>query len=303
MKLVQFYLPEDGNHVGVLDGDTVIDITEKNRKGVVEFMGAAYEAGEHFEPFVQRRVSAAKRVSSLSYEKLNISPDRSKPHLLMPIFPPEVWGAGVTYKRSAEMRDEDVALQQKTRSSMYDYVYSNPRPELFYKGTTPRCVGPNDSVAVRSDSTLTAAEPEIAYVTGKDQEILGYTICNDVSAWDIERENPLYLPQSKVYAGCCALGPVFVTASELDLYNLTVVCRIIRNGSTLFEGSVHTSMIKRQFKELNEYLFRDNIVAVGTTVTTGTGIMMPNEYALKSGDRVEIQVDHIGTLVNSVKQL
>lgn len=303
MKLVQFYLPEEGNRVGVLEGETIVDISERGQGTVLELIEAAYEAGEGFEFFVERQVRSVKRTNQFSYEALNIQPDKSKPHLLIPIFPPEVWGAGVTYKRSAELRDEDVTSQSGARSSMYDYVYTHPRPELFFKGTGPRCVGPNDYVCIRSDSKLTAVEPEIAYVVGKNQEILGYTISNDVSAWDIERENPLYLPQSKIFLGCCALGPVFVTASEIDPYNLNVTCNIIREGSSIFEGSVHTSLIKRTFKELNEYLYRDNFVPIGTIVSTGTGIMVPNEYALQGGDRVEIKIDGIGVLSNPVKQL
>jgi 2-dehydro-3-deoxy-D-arabinonate dehydratase len=301
MKLVQFYLPGEGNRVGILDGEVILDITEKNRRSVIELMEAAYEAGEGFESFLQRQWDQAKKTKGFSFRALNIPPDKSKPHLLIPIFPPEVWGAGVTYKRSAEMRDEDVTLQQKARSSLYDYVYNNPRPELFFKATAPRCVGPNDYITIRSDSKLTAAEPEIAFVIGKNQDILGYTISNDVSAWDIERENPLYLPQSKIFMGCCALGPVLVTPSEIDPYNLNMTCRILRNGKLIFEGSVHTSRIKRTFKELSDYLHRDNFVPMGTTVSTGTGIMIPNEYALKEGDYVEITVDGIGTLSNPVK--
>jgi len=302
MKLVQFYLPGEGSRVGVLDGDAIVDITEKNRGSALELIEAAYEAGEAFETFMERQWSKAKKSSPLSYEALNVPPDRSKPHLLIPISPPEVWGAGVTYKRSAEFRDEDATRQIGSRSSMYDYVYSSPRPELFFKATAPRCVGPNGYIGVRRDSKLTAVEPEIAYVVGKNQEILGYTISNDVSAWDIERENPLYLPQSKIFLGCCALGPMLVTASEIDPYNLNVTCRIFRDGRLAFEGSVHTSMIKRSFKELNEYLYRDNFVPAGTVVSTGTGIIVPNEYALRGGDRVEIEVDGIGTLSNPVKQ-
>ena len=139
---------------------------------------------------------------------------------------------------------------------------------------------------------------------GKKAEIVGYTICNDVSAWDLERENPLYLPQSKIYQGSCALGPFLVTPEEVpDPYNLTIRCRITRKGMKIFEDSVNTSHMKRRLEELRDSLCRYNPVPSGTVVSTGTGIMVPNELPLQEGDIVEIEVDRLGTLSNSVKQL
>jgi 2-dehydro-3-deoxy-D-arabinonate dehydratase len=147
-------------------------------------------------------------------------------------------------------------------------------------------------------------EPELAYTIGKDGEIIGYTICNDVSAWDIERDNPLYLPQSKIFTGCCALGPVLVTPSEIpDPYNLTISCRMYKGGKPVYEDSVSTARLNRKFEEMTDYLTRDNLVPVGTTISTGTGIMVPNDLALADGDIVEIEIERIGTLRNLVKQL
>ncbi|MBM3211467.1 2-keto-3-deoxy-D-arabinonate dehydratase, partial [Candidatus Poribacteria bacterium] len=201
---------------------------------------------------------------------------------------------------SAEMRDEDTIGGK----GIYDYVYSAPRPELFFKATVSRCVGQNGYIGIRRDSQLTAAEPELAYIIGKEQSIIGYTICNDVSAWDIERENPLYLPQSKIFYGCCALGPVMVTSSEIKVpYNLKINCEIIRNEKPIFSGSINSSMIKRKFEELTDFLCRDNPILIGTVMTTGTGIMVPNEFALIPGDIVEICIEGIGKLSNPVKKL
>ena len=129
-------------------------------------------------------------------------------------------------------------------------------------------------------------------------------LCNDVSAWDIERDNPLYLPQSKVFYGCCALGPMFVTASEVDdPYNLNIKCTVIRDGTPIYEGGVNTSQINWKFEELTEFLCRDNPVPVGTVVSTGTGIIVPNDLPLAPGDIVEIEADGLGKLSNPVKQL
>jgi 2-dehydro-3-deoxy-D-arabinonate dehydratase len=235
-----------------------------------------------------------------SYESLNIRPDNSKPHLLIPIYPPEVWGCGVTYKRSAEMRDEDTTGAR----GIYDHVYFAKRPEIFFKATPARCVGSNDYICIRRDSILTAAEPELAYVIGKDQSIIGFTVCNDVSAWDIERENPLYLPQSKIFYGCCALGPVLATSSEIeDPYDLDIACQIIRDDKVIFKGEINSSAMKRKFDELTDFLCRDNPILIGTVMTTGTGIMIPNDYALAAGDIVEIDIEGIGKLSNPVRKL
>jgi 2-dehydro-3-deoxy-D-arabinonate dehydratase len=139
---------------------------------------------------------------------------------------------------------------------------------------------------------------------GARGEIVGYTACNDVSAWDIECDNPLYLPQSKIYLGCCALGPVLATAEEIpDPYDLAISCRIYKGTGIAFEGKVHSSQINRKFEEMVACLTKDNPVPVGTTVSTGTGIMPPNEASLSDGDRVEIEIERIGLLANTVRQL
>jgi 2-dehydro-3-deoxy-D-arabinonate dehydratase len=296
MKLLQFYLPEKGQRVGILKDDEVLDITSTGLGSTLELVERSISEGTS----VDKIASAQKTVGTYSYKSLNIIPDKNKPHLLIPIYPPEVWGCGVTYKRSAEMRDEDTTGKR----GIYDYVYSAPRPELFFKATSARCSGPNDYIGIRSDSNLTAAEPELAYILGKGNEIIGFTVCNDVSAWDIERENPLYLPQSKIFYGCCALGPVISLNSEIsDPYVLDISCRIIRDKEVIFSGEINSSKIKRTFDELTDFLCRDNPTLPGTVMTTGTGIMVPNEYALAPDDIVEIEIEAIGKLSNPVKKL
>jgi 2-dehydro-3-deoxy-D-arabinonate dehydratase len=217
---------------------------------------------------------------------------------LLPIHPPEVWGCGCTYESSATFRD----AEHGTREGFYAAVYRGERPEVFFKGTARVCVGPGESIGIRSDSRFTAPEPELALVLGTGGRILGYTLANDVSAWDIERENPLYLTQSKIYAACCALGPVIVTASEIpDPKNLDMTCRITRGDRVTFEGAVNTARLGRSLETLVAFLTRSNPVPVGTVLLTGTGIIVTESAALAEGDVVSIRVARIGELANPVR--
>jgi 2-dehydro-3-deoxy-D-arabinonate dehydratase len=220
---------------------------------------------------------------------------------LIPIFPAEVWASGCTYETSASFRDgETVELDRGTREGMYAYVYREPRPEIFFKGTARVCVGPGQNIGIRSDSTFTAPEPELAVVLGRRGKIIGYTLANDVSAWDIERENALYLPQSKVYSACCSLGPVMVTANAIsDPYNLTMTCEILRGEEVRFSGSTSTSKLHRKIEQIVEYLMRSNPVPSGSVLCTGTGIIVTEQAALAAGDVVRIRVPEIGELANT----
>jgi len=214
---------------------------------------------------------------------------------MIPIFPVEVWACGCTYEMSASFRD----AEHGTREGMYAYVYREPRPEIFFKGTSRVCVGPGQAIGIRADSKFTAPEPELALILGSKGTILGYTLANDVSAWDIERENALYLPQSKVYTACCALGPVMVTADEIkNPYNLDMSCAITRNGQTRFSGNVSTAKLHRKFETLIEFLLRANHVPAGSVLLTGTGIIVTEDAALAAGDTVTITIPQIGKLEN-----
>jgi 2-dehydro-3-deoxy-D-arabinonate dehydratase len=197
---------------------------------------------------------------------------------VLPIYPPEVWACGCTYETGAPVP---------------------ARPEIYFKGTARVCVGTGQAIGIRPDSRFTAPQPELALVLGSRGRIAGYTLANDVSAWDIERENPLYLPQSKIYDGCCALGPVIVPADDMpDPCRLEMTCTITRGGSTLFSGSVSTARLHRRLETLVEYLMRANHVPCGAVLLTGTGIIVPGEAALAPGDTVTIRVAEIGELIN-----
>lgn len=213
--------------------------------------------------------------------------------LTMPLTPPEVWGAGVTYRRSADFREEGLGI--------YDGVYEAPRPELFYKASAARSAGPGEPIGRRRDSGFTAAEPEVAVVVTSTGSILGYTLANDVSAWDIERENPLYLPQSKIYNACFSFGPSIVTADEIaDPYALELTCTVMRGATEVFRGSASTAQLKRKLPEIVKWLLESNHVPTGTILSTGTGIIQPLGTGLEAGDIVTITCPELGELINPV---
>lgn len=215
----------------------------------------------------------------------------------IPLHPSEVWGCGCTYKPSAVYRD----TERGTREGLYAYVHTSARPEVFFKGTARVCVGPGQPIGIRSDSRLTVAEPELALVFGSGGKIIGYTIANDVSASDIEKENPLFLPQSKIFTACCALGPVIVTADELpNPFNLDISCTIKRGGKTIFSGSTSTSRFSRKIEDVVTYLLRSNPVPAGSVLMTGTGIIT-SDAPLAPGDIVSITIPEIGELSNVAK--
>src|SRR4051812_21155746 len=242
---------------------------------------------------IRRAEASHEPLSGLAGRLASRHPEALAPGL--PIHPPEVWGCGCTYETSASFRD----AEHGTREGMYAYVYREARPEIFFKGTARVCVAGGQPIGIRSDSKFTAPEPELALILGSRGKIVGYTLANDVSAWDIERENALYLPQSKVYTACCALGPVIVTPDELtDPYNLNMTCTITRDGAIRFEGSTSTARLHRKFETLTEYLLRANPVPAGSVVLTGTGIIVTEDAALGAGDRVSIRVAQIGELSN-----
>ena len=214
--------------------------------------------------------------------------------LLRPIDPPEVWCSGVTYERSRDARIEE------SGSDVYALVYEADRPELFLKDAQcRRTVGPGEPIAIRSDATWNVPEPEIGVVLGEDLEIVGYTIGNDVSSRDIEGANPLYLPQAKVFAAACAIGPAVVT--EAPAAGFRIELRITdATGTELFAGETSTAKMRRGFEELVSWLVRDNPVPPGSVLLTGTGLVPPDDFTLLPGHVVSIHVPEIGTLVNPV---
>lgn len=302
MRLCQFWLPGRGRRVGVVEDEQVIDVTAR-AAGVGSVLEAVARAGTAAR--LERLVAPLARRSRarIPFAELDRAPSPRRAHLLAPIDAPEVWGAGITYRRSMDYYEAHTGEGGRTKG-IYDYVYEAKRPELFFKATASRVAGPHAPVGIRADSSLTAVEAELAFVLGARGAIVGYTIGNDLSAWDIERENPLFLPQSKIFAGCFAMGPVIVTPSEIpDPHGLALACTIHRGGAAVFQGRVRTSEMKRRVDELADWLCRSNPVPPGTVVSTGTGILVPDDRALADGDRVEIVLERVGRLVNPVRRL
>ena len=217
---------------------------------------------------------------------------------LAPVVSQEVWAAGVTYFRSRSARIDE--SQDAGGGTFYDRVYHAARPELFFKASAFRVRASGETIRIRADATWSVPEPELALYVNARGQIIGYTIANDVSSRDIEGENPLYLPQAKIYDGACALGPaVLVTESPLPP-DTGVELRISRAGSVAFEGSTTLSQLHRTPVELVEYLFRETSFPDGCVLLTGTGVIPPDHFTLQSGDDVEIRIPPIGTLRNVV---
>ncbi len=218
--------------------------------------------------------------------------------VLAPVVSQEVWAAGVTYFRSRSARMEE--SESAGGGGFYDRVYGAPRPELFFKAAPWRVRGPGEAVRVRRDSTWSVPEPELALYLNARGEIVGYTVGNDMSARDIEGENPLYLPQAKVYDGACALGPAVLVADAPLPGDTAIELRISRAGAVAIESATTLSQMRRTPVELAEYLYRETSFPDGCVLLTGTGIVPPDDFTLQPGDEIAITIPPIGTLVNPV---
>jgi 2-dehydro-3-deoxy-D-arabinonate dehydratase len=209
----------------------------------------------------------------------------------------EVWAAGVTYERSKDAR----VAESADSADVYDRVYIAQRPELFFKSAAWRVVGPGGSVAVRGDSTVDVPEPELAVLMNSGGEAVGYTICNDMSSRSIEGENPLYLPQAKIYLGGCALGPWIRPAWEVPApYTLDMELTIRRDDVVVWDGQASTAGLRRGIGELAEYLFREDEFPGGVVLSTGTSLVPELPFTLDAGDEIRIRISELGELVNHV---
>jgi 2-dehydro-3-deoxy-D-arabinonate dehydratase len=218
--------------------------------------------------------------------------------LLPPIVSQEVWAAGVTYLRSRDARKEEA--KDSGGGDFYQRVYEADRPEIFFKSTAHRTVGPGQKVRIRGDSKWNVPEPELTLAVNTAGRIFGYTVGNDMSSRDIEGENPLYLPQAKVYDGSCALGPCLLLSEEPLPATTEIRLSIHRGGQPVFQGATSLAQMKRRLDELVEWLFRDSSFPVGVLLMTGTGVVPPDSFSLKSGDDVRIEIPPIGELHNVV---
>jgi 2-dehydro-3-deoxy-D-arabinonate dehydratase len=220
--------------------------------------------------------------------------------IVAPIGAQEVWAAGVTYERSREARIDEST--DAGGGSFYDRVYDADRPELFLKATPHRVAGPDAPVRIRGDSKWNVPEPELTLAVNSAGAIFGFTIGNDMSSRDIEGENPLYLPQAKIYAGSVALGPRLVVTASLPPPATTISMEIARAGQVVFAGATEIARIRRPLESLVDWLFREDEFPYGCYLLTGTGVVPGDDFTLAVGDEVRITIDAVGTLVNHVTQ-
>jgi 2-dehydro-3-deoxy-D-arabinonate dehydratase len=279
VRLVRFRVSGGEPRAGVLDGDAVTELAAPGSLGDLLAL-----------PLDQLRESCGNPGGAAI--------PAAGAELLAPVDGRmEVWAAGVTYERSRTAR----MAESEQSADIYDRVYAADRPELFFKSASWRVSGPGQPVSVRSDSTIDVPEPELAVVFNADGAVAGYTICNDISSRSIEGENPLYLPQAKIYLGGCAVGPWIVPAWEIpDPYALTIDLTIARDGATAWEGSASTSALHRKIDELAAYLFREDEFPAGVILSTGTSLVPDLPFTLEAGDEVRIRISGLGELANPV---
>jgi 2-dehydro-3-deoxy-D-arabinonate dehydratase len=282
MKLCRFQTANGPPRVGLaFDETSVLDLTAAG----VENLATLLEM-ENFTAHMSRLTGQTQTRYGLRNVKL-----------LPPVERQEVWAAGVTYQRSKTARMEE----SETSASVYDKVYDAPRPELFFKAVGEKVVAPNEAVGIRKDATWSVPEPELALVFNSKARIVGYTIGNDMSSRDIEGQNPLYLPQAKVYRQSCAVGPfVKVGVLEAEVRTWTIHLRIQRGTKVVFQGETSIGQIKRRFDELASYLFKSQTFPYGVVLLTGTGIVPPDSVSLQAADVVRISISGIGVLENTV---
>jgi len=267
--------------------NTLFDLTE-TEVGIGSFRELARSA------IISER-SLPAVTTSLCEEAPTVNWDDIRNQIVMPVQPDEVWGAGVTYAISQKDRQEEGGLGET-----YLNAYEADRPEVYFKATPTRTVGPNESVGIRGDSSWDVPEPELSLVL-LDGEIVGYTVGNDVCSREIERENLLYLPQSKIYDKSCAVGPAVALVD--DPHNLAMSMTIERDEETVFSGSTSTSEMVRTCEGLASYFRRHNYVPELTVLLTGTSIIPPSNVSLEENDHVTITIEGIGTLENSVVEV
>ena len=274
----------------------------KTSKGFVVEDEGQYYLSKHtnWDEFINRE----NLYFEVKREIQNLKPDFDylnyiKDYLQAPIAGQEVWASGVTYLRSKNARMEE--SKDAGGGDFYDRVYDAPRPEIFFKATVGRVVGNGENIRIRKDSKWNVPEPELTLFINSSGQISGYTVGNDVSSRDIEGENPLYLPQAKSYDKSAALGPcIFVSDEPIDPQS-KITLEIFRGGNAVFSQSIELNQMKRTLKELVSYLYAECTFVNGSFLMTGTGIIPEDSFSLQVGDKVEITIDNIGKLSNTVE--
>ncbi|PSQ06605.1 fumarylacetoacetate hydrolase [Halobacteriales archaeon QS_4_69_31] len=283
---MRYFRVRDGGESRLVasDGDVAYDLTaDGGPSSLVELYRIRSETGRTVDDVARERLDEDETV------------DLSAATVELPVEPGEVWAAGVTYRISEEARREESG-----KPDVYIDVYESDRPEVFFKASPSRTVGPDEAVGIRGDSEWDVPEPELGVVL-HEGEIVGYTVGNDVSSRSIEGANPLYLPQAKVYDRCCALGPCVASVDDVpDPHDLEMTMTIRRDDDVVFRDSTSTAEMVRTCEELTSYLTRHNVVPETTVLLTGTALVPSSEFTLRPGDAIEVTVEDIGTLHNGV---
>ena len=285
MKLAKYRLPSGQNAVGRIENDRLLPLALEG--GQYRSLSEILSADDPHQ--------LAEFLTDSSASPLPLA----QVALLPPIDHQEVWAAGVTYRRSKTARMEE----SQAAASCYDRVYDSPRPELFFKATPHRVAGPGQPLRIRQDAQWNVPEPELALVLDPHLHLVGFTVGNDMSSRDIEGENPLYLPQAKIYDDCCGLGPYITLPGTMPTYEeIGIELLVQRDGNTAFQGTTNIGQMARSLEELIGWLGRDNSFPDGAFLLTGTGIVPPSDFTLLPGDKIDITIDGIGTLSNPVVQ-
>lgn len=284
MRLAKVRLADGAERVAIYEDDTV-QLLELHPQGEIQNLADVMCTPQPEE--LATRLATGPRLK------------HSEVRFLAPIDRQEVWAAGVTYKRSQVARMEE----SEHGASHYDRVYTADRPEIFFKATPNRVAGPDEPLRIRKDTKWSVPEPELTLMVSRDLRLVGYTVGNDMSARDIEGENPLYLPQAKMYKQCCGLGPCVLIASQpLSPENVKIGLEILRGGQSVFQGETNVGQIARPLAGLIEWLGKDNEFPHGVFLLTGTGVVPPDNFTLHAGDVMEIEITGIGKLRNPVIQ-
>jgi 2-dehydro-3-deoxy-D-arabinonate dehydratase len=282
MKLCRFQTADGFAHIGaIFDETSVLDLSSAG----IDRLEPLLEADN-----VQAQMSRIVSQTQTRYAIRNVK-------LLPPIEQQEVWAAGVTYLRSKTARMEE----SKSAATAYDKVYEAERPELFFKSLGQKVVAPNDPVGIRKDAVWSVPEPELVLLFNSKGRIVAYTIGNDMSSRDIEGENPLYLPQAKVYRQSCSIGPFLKLGPlETEARTWTIHLRVQRDTKVVFQGETSVGQLKRRFDELGNWLFKSQSFPHGVALLTGTGIVPPDNFTLQAADIIRISINGIGVLENPV---
>lgn len=280
--LVRVHTEQNGVRIGVVIEESLYDVTP-HFSTIGQWLRASVGRVQEAIDYTVQVAEKSPRVGFFTW--------------LAPIDEQEVWASGVTYARSREARQEEAV----DGGDIYARVYEATRPELFFKAMGKNVVGASGFVGIRQDATWSVPEPELVLIMNPAMEIVGFSVGNDMSSRDIEGENPLYLPQAKVYTASCAMGKGILLTPTQTWPDTTIRMVIRREQETVFEGSIHTERIKRTPAELVGYLGRSNTFPDGVALLTGTGVVPPPEFTLQEGDEVYIAISGIGEITNTVK--